>query len=76
MIVFNRCEMKRACRREGDAGTLFDLGLEPCHAAILNGIFEAGMFAIGTVAIIALRGERRFADGVDLVGGNEAEQIG
>ena len=61
---------------EGDAGAGFDFGFEEVDTHAVDGVFEAGFFAVGAVTVIALCGDDGFGDLADLIGGNEAEIFG
>ena len=69
-------ELEAAGRAEHVAEAFLDLGAEPDDAAVGDGVFEAGVFAIGAVAVVALDEHDFFGDVHDLVGGAEAEDVG
>ena len=74
--IFDRGEMEGAGGGKGDAGTFLHLGAEPFDAAILNRVFEPGVFAVGAVPVVPLGDEDCLADLIHLVGRDEAEHIG
>ena len=52
--IFDRGELEGACRLEWEADALLHLAAEPLDAAVLDGVLESGMLAVGAVAEIAL----------------------
>src|SRR5690606_32119869 len=69
-------EFERPRGRQRDAGALLDLALEPGDAAILDRVLEAGVPAIRAITVVALRGDDGGADRIDLIGRDEANDIG
>src|SRR5699024_7789381 len=53
-----------------------DLIIDPVETAVVDGVFEPGVLAVGAIAIIALDGCQRFADIEDLVDRRIADDRG
>ena len=54
----------------------FEFGFEPVDTAVLDGVFEAGVFAVGAVAEIALDGDDGLRDLDDFFAREVADDIG
>jgi len=74
--ILNRGEMEVAGRTKDNARALLDLAFEPHNAAILDGVFQTRMLAVRAVAEVSLGGENDLSNFVDLVGSDEAQNIG
>ena len=70
-----RRELVRLRGREFEAGALLDFGARPVHAAFSDDIFQARMFAVGTVAVIAVNCQDGLRNVHEFVGREEAEDI-
>jgi len=73
--ILDRGEMNGPGGRERDAGAFLNLPFEPLDAAVLDGVFEPGVFAVCAVTEIALGGEDSFADFIDKVGRDETQGV-
>ena len=68
--------MEVAGRSKDDARAFLDLAFEPRNAAILDGVFQTRMLAVRAVAEVTLGGKDGLSNLVDLVGRDEAQNIG
>ena len=73
--ILDRGECIGAGRLKLQAGSLFHLGSEPVDAAILDGVLQARMLAVGAVAEVALCCQHGLADGIHFVRGYESQDI-
>ena len=74
--ILNRCEMEVAGRTKSNARAFLDLAFEPHNAAILDGVFQTRMLAVRAVSEVTLGGEDGLSNLVDLIGRDEAQNIG
>ena len=75
VAISGRCEFKPAWGAQGVTQTFFDFGAEPDEAAVGDGVFEPGVFAVGAVAVVALDEHDFLGDVDDLIHRAEAEDI-
>ena len=69
-------ELEGAGRTEPIAEAAFDFRAEPDDAAVLDGVFEAGVLAVGAVAVVALHEHDFLGDVHGLGDGAVTEEVG
>ena len=69
-------EFERARLAELPTETGFEFVFEPVHSAVLDGVFEARVLAVGAVAEIALHGENFFRHFDDFFAGKVTDHVG
>jgi len=74
--ILNRGKMVSTGSLKCDARAFLYLALEPLHSAILDGVFQSSMLAVGAVSEVPLRGQDGIADFINLVGSNKTQHIG
>ena len=75
VAIAHRGEHKRFRLPERDPRATRDFGAKIVQPAILDGVFEACMLAVGAVAPVALRGDDRFGHRDGLIRGAETEHV-
>src|SRR3546814_15397167 len=75
VAVAVRVEMIRSGGLQREAYPLFKLRLEPVQTAMIDGVFQACMLALGAIAVVTLQGDYTFGDLNQLLR-SEARRVG
>src|ERR1051326_3353818 len=68
-------EMKRFRRSEFSPCALFDFAAEPIHAAFMNDVFQASVFAVGAIAEVAMNREHGLVECFQVLRRQETDDI-
>src|SRR3546814_16758 len=74
VAVAVQVEMIRSGGLQREAYPLFKLRLEPVQTAMIDGVFQACMLALGAIAVVTLQGDYTFGDLNQLLGRHKADQ--